>query len=135
MRLEAEQLVVCCHELQPPVAVQVRIMFVPPVSHAVAPTVLQPPPVTGCAAIAGQLQVEPGAAPLQVLGTAQSTAGLRKVQALVSTEQVMVPVLPELQYVPAPAEQTGSTRQVHAADGAAPVQPWLVAQATAPDDG
>ena len=49
-----------------------------------------------------------------------------------STAQLMVPVLPLLQYVPAPAEQNGSTTQVHAALGAAPVQAWWAAQVTAP---
>ena len=121
-REKALQFVVRCQELQPPLAVHVRMLLVPPVSQAVAPAVLQPPPMIGCAATAGHAHAEEGAAPLQVWGAAQSVAGFWKVHALPSTAQLMVPVLPLLQYVPAPAAQNGSTTQVHAALGAAPVQ-------------
>ena len=124
IKLEAEQLVVCCQDLQLPEAVQVRIMLVFPVSQATAPRVAQPPPVTGCAAVAGHAQAAEGAAPLQVVGLTQSTGGFWKVQACASTVQAMVPVLVELHAVPTPAEQKGSTTQVQAAAGAAPVQAW-----------
>ena len=131
-RLEAEQLVVRCHELQPTLAVQVRMLLVLPVSQAVAPALAQPPPMIGWAASAGQVHVEAGAAPVHVMGTAQRAGGFWKVQALESTAQLMVPVLPLLQYVPTPAEQNGSTTHVQAAAGAVPVQAWRAAQLTAP---